>query len=143
MARHHEMLKRMQTVGQLRTEKGCQDEKERVFESWYLVALFVAFAGIVRVWGDFKSDGDADAYGDVNPYRDLNTDDDGNTNVYANSYGYTYVYPLTDATANYARWSKHSITAGERDHSRKCTNINQSCILGARMGVRVRMVKRW
>jgi len=57
-----------------------QNEKERVFDGWHLVALFVAFARIVRMWGDFKSGGDADAYGDIN----TNNDAHANTNI--NSY---------------------------------------------------------
>jgi len=60
------------TVGRLRAVKGDQDEEERVFDGWHLVALFVAFARVVRMWGDFKSDGDADTYDNVH----------SNTNAY-------------------------------------------------------------
>jgi len=37
------------TVGRQRAAKGGQDEKERVFDGWHLVALFVAFARVVRM----------------------------------------------------------------------------------------------
>jgi len=36
-------------VGRLRAAKAGQDEKERIFQGWQLVALFVAFARIGRV----------------------------------------------------------------------------------------------
>jgi len=67
--------------------KGDQDEKERIFEGWHLVALFVAFARVVRMWGDFKSDGDADAYGDINANADTDT------YFYIDTHSYTNIYP--------------------------------------------------
>jgi len=36
-------------IGRQRAAKAGQDEKERVFQGWQLVALFVAFARIGRV----------------------------------------------------------------------------------------------
>jgi hypothetical protein len=38
----------VQAVGRQIAAKGDQNEKERIFDGWHLVALFVA---VVRMWG--------------------------------------------------------------------------------------------
>ncbi len=81
----------------LEAAKGDQDEtKESVFQGWHLVALFVAFARDVGVWGDFESCIYTDADINIDTYRDLNVDTNINTysdfDAYANINTYINYY---------------------------------------------------